>query len=437
MSARDRTLISDWEARLHANALASQVLSTLNERKFEVERCALDGLQRENAQFSRAGTPQFREEALGHCNAILELMLAIAESRTSSLGSEPFRFVETHAKRRARQRFPLAGSLNAYRLAHRGYWEVMRSSVADADAPESEKTDCLMILSEFLLEFFDRISGIMTDAYFAEEKSLTARGARAQAALIEDLMHGRQPGDLEAQALCERAGIRDGATLAVVIGRVRHPGKGQAINHRPQAERLPAFLRGVLIPPDFPGLIDARKDEVIAIVAGDSDVSIRAAQALRTTPSGMSAGWSIGVSLDALEIRALPQACQEAERAVEFTGAHRTVMHFGEIDLMEFLVRRPDAAAQRLIPTWAGRLKEADGSKSGALSRTIRQFAACDLNVKRTARDLNLHTNTVYFRLNHVRKLTGIDPRSYLGLSLLLTTLQMLNADEKSDARRQ
>jgi sugar diacid utilization regulator len=140
--------------------------------------------------------------------------------------------------------------------------------------------------------------------------------------------------------------------------------------------------------------------------------------------------------MDTSEIRTLPLACQEAERAVEFTCTDRPVMHFGEIDLMEFLVRRPDAAAQRLIPTWAGRLKEADGSKSGALSRTIRQFAACDLNVKRTARDLNLHTNTVYFRLNHVRKLTGIDPRSYLGLSLLLTTLQMINTDAKADAHR-
>jgi sugar diacid utilization regulator len=140
--------------------------------------------------------------------------------------------------------------------------------------------------------------------------------------------------------------------------------------------------------------------------------------------------------MDASEISALPQAAEEAERAAEFAGSDRPVMHFGDIELMEFLVRRPDAAAQRLIPTWAGRLKQADGSKSGALSRTIRQFAACDLNVKRTARDLNLHTNTVYFRLNHVRKLTGIDPRSYLGLSLLLTTLQMLDVDPQADARQ-
>ena len=134
MSGRAETLIRDWETRLHANALASQILATLNERKSEVQRCALDGLARENPQFERATTKQFREEAVGHCDTILQTMLAIATGRAAALGPDPFRFVEIHAVRRARQQFPLAGSLNAYRLAHKGYWEVMRNSVANASS---------------------------------------------------------------------------------------------------------------------------------------------------------------------------------------------------------------------------------------------------------------------------------------------------------------
>ena len=81
--ARADTLIRDWETRLHANALASKILGTLNARKSEVERCALDGLQRENPQFERAASPQFRAEALGHCNDILKSMLAIASGSGS------------------------------------------------------------------------------------------------------------------------------------------------------------------------------------------------------------------------------------------------------------------------------------------------------------------------------------------------------------------
>jgi hypothetical protein len=102
MSERDHTLITDWEARLRANALALRILLALNDRKSELQRCALDGLQRENPQFARAASPEFRKEAIGHCDAIIELMLAIAQARAAQLGPEPFDFVRAHGRRRAR-----------------------------------------------------------------------------------------------------------------------------------------------------------------------------------------------------------------------------------------------------------------------------------------------------------------------------------------------
>jgi sugar diacid utilization regulator len=427
MSQRDQALIADWESRLLADALAVRILGKLNERKAEVERCALDGLQRENAQFERAASPQFRAEALGHCNDILKSMLAIASGAARALGDDPFHFVVSHAVRRARQQFPLAGSLNAYRLAHKGYWEVMRNSVLAAPAAEGDKTDCLMLLSEFLLEFFDRISGIMTDAYIAEEKRMIARRTRAHVALIEDLLHGRQPGDLASQDLCERMGIGSGATIAIVIARIGSASNGGLIDRAAELERLSDIFRKALAPQEFGHLIDIRNDEVLAIVASGAEAAKQAAKAFceATEQPGRSA--RVGISLDAREISALPQAYQEAERAVEFATKTRPIMNFAEIDLMEFLVRRPDRAARRLIPDWANRLVDADSGKQGELSRTISHFADCNFNVKRTARRLNLHTNTVYFRLNRIRELTGIDPRSYSGLSLLLTTLRMLD----------
>jgi hypothetical protein len=430
MSRRAETLIRDWEARLHANELAAQILGTLEARKSEVQRGALDGLQRESPEFERATSKQFREQALGHCNDILQLMLAIAEGRAAALGPDPFHFVQSHAVRRARQQFPLAGSLNSYRLAHKGYWEVMRNSVADSDAAESEKTGCMMILSEFLLEFFDRISGVMTDGYIAEEKLMIARRTRAHVALIEDLLHGRQPGDLEAQALCERCGIRSGASVVVAIARLKHRGNGAAFDRAAELERLSDFFHAALAWSGFEKLIDVREDEALAIIAGGAETAKRVLAAFGAAAerkAGLSPWAGIGISLDASEISALPQAYQEAERAVEFTHSARPIMHFADIDLMEFLVRRPDAAALRLIPDWAGRFMDIDSDRSGELTRTISQFADCNFNVKRTARLLDLHTNTVYFRLNRIRELTGIDPRSYAGLSLLLTTVRMLS----------
>jgi len=297
-----------------------------------------------------------------------------------------------------------------------------------------------MMLSEFLLEFFDLISGALTDAYIAEEKHLLAQRTRVHVSLVEDLMHGRQPGDLATQGLAERCGITPGVRIAVAIARLLHPGNDATIDRETELRRLAQNLDRILSSYRFGKLVDMRNGEVLAIVVGATDTARGVAETLRKNAAELATDLSvaigIGVSLDATEISALPQSYQDAERAVEFAQVERPVMHFADIDLLELLTHRPDAAALRLIPDWAVRLKEADVGKAGALSRTIHAFADCNFNVKQTARRLDLHANTVYFRLNRISKLTGVDPRSYSGISLLLTTLRLVDAEARGSISR-
>ena len=111
--------------------------------------------------------------------------------------------------------------------------------------------------------------------------------------------------------------------------------------------------------------------------------------------------------------------------ALEFTGGNRTLRHFADIDLAEFVIHGADTAALRLIPNW---VREAHASGTEAyLTRTIRAFADCSLNVKETARRLGVHTNTIYFRLNRIKERTGADPRTFYGTSTLLTALRLLD----------
>jgi sugar diacid utilization regulator len=388
-------------------------------------------LQRENPAFQRSVSEQFRSEAVGHCHEISQLMFAIASGRSNAPGGDPFGFVRLHGVRRARQRFPLAGSLNAYRLAHKGYWTVMREAVVRFAGDEREVNACSKMMSEFLLEFFDAVSGSLTDAYLAEEARLIAQRTRARLALIDDLMHGRQPGDLEARELCERSGIRSGTPMAVALIRPFGPASGDRAERDGALHRLSEAIQESLSQSGFGTLVDRRDGAVLAIAAAASDTARSMAKVLHASVSERQNKASfpvgVGIGLDVTEIAAVPQAYQEAERAIEFAEPGRPVVHFADVDLVELLLRRPDAAALRLVPEWASRLREAD-AKSGELSRTIHAFADCDLNVKRTARLLNLHTNTVYFRLNRVTKLTGVDPRSFSGASLLLTALRLHDA---------
>jgi hypothetical protein len=441
MSERAAALVRNWGTRLQENALAARVLVAVHERESDIQRSTFDGLQRENPAFERATSEQFRNEAAGHCHEIGHVMFAIASGRAAGLGADPFGFVRLHGVRRARQRFPLAGSLNAYRLAHKGYWTVMSESVIHFAADEREVNACSMLLSEFLLEFFDVVSGTLTDGYLSEEAQLIAQRARARVALTDDLMHGRQPGDLEARELCERSGIRPGMHIAVALIRPFESAIDAVAERDGALHRLSEAVEQALSQRGLGALVDRRDGAAVVIAAGTSETARPLASVLRASVDGRQDGTrfpvAAGIGLDVTEFAAVPQAYQEAERAIEFAEPRRPVVHFADVDLVELLRRRPDAAALRLVPEWAGRLRQAD-AKSGDLLRTIHAFADCDLNVKRTARSLKLHTNTVYFRLNRVMKLTGVDPRSFSGASLLLTALQLHDAkvNGSGDGRR-
>ena len=430
MSERVAALIRNWSARPRDQALMTRILAAVHERENDVQLCALDGLQRENPAFARAAGEQFRSEAIGHCNDIGKAIFAVGTGNAATLGNDPFSFVRIHAVRRARQQFPLAGSLNAYRLAHKGYWTVMRETVLRIAANDQEINACSMALSEFLLEFFDVISGIMSDAYLEEEKCILGRRLRARVVLIEDLLHGRHTGDLEARDLGERCGFRSGMRIAVAIVRPLNAPKDSA-EQEASLRHLSEKVESALSSHGLGVVVDCRNGAVLAIVAAENNCTRTVAAALRVSlakrRNDKASSVAVGIGSEVTEIAAIPQTYQEAERAVEFAEPRQQIVHFGEIDLVELLLRRPDTTALRLIPEWAGRLREADGKKSGDLVRTIRAFAHCDLNVKRTARSLKLHTNTIYFRLNRIKKLTGVNPRSFSGTSLLLAALQLLD----------
>jgi sugar diacid utilization regulator len=217
------------------------------------------------------------------------------------------------------------------------------------------------------------------------------------------------------------------------LARVARPiqsANGKQVDLETALRSLARVIDQALRPSMFGKLIDIRNDEIIAIICSDSETAHGVVEALRRHGIGErkadAFAAAVGVSLDVTQIARLPDALGEARAALGFADATQPIMHFAEIRLPEFLIRLADNAAVRLIPDWAHRLSDPADDRSGELQRTIRAFADCSLNVKQTAVRLGLHTNTVYFRLNQITELTGIDPRTYSGTSLLLTVLRLL-----------
>jgi hypothetical protein len=224
--------------------------------------------------------------------------------------------------------------------------------------------------------------------------------------------------------------------MAVAVARPFQSGNGTQIDLEVTLRSFVRLVQQVLPAAVYGKLADIRNGEVTAIVSSDANSGRGFLKMLRRhgfgrrTANGLAVG--IGVSRDTTEVPRLPGCLEEARLACEFASASQPFMHFGDIDLPEFLIQRADKTALRLIPEWTRYLVPAGGGQSVELSRTIRAFADCSLNVKQTARRLNVHTNTVYFRLNRINKLTGVDPRTFSGASLLLTALRLLELHTRS-----
>jgi PucR C-terminal helix-turn-helix domain/GGDEF-like domain len=339
--------------------------------------------------------------------------------------------VRTHAEWRFRHNVPLVASLHAYRLAHKTYWSMTRKAVLKR-AVRDEAVASLTTLCDFWLELFDMVGSALTEAHAVEEKLVNTHSAHLHVALVEGLLSGVVPTDAEAQRVCALCGIRQGEHMAVFVARLISMEETQ-VDFEVKLRSLARLVERSLPSSVFGKLVDIRNSEVTGVISSDSDTAVRALKALRrmgvkkNTANEVAA--AVGISLDATDIVRLPQAHEEARMALNFANKAQPVMQFRDIELSEFLIRGADRAAYRLIPGWARHFSDPGDERTRDLLRTIRAFADASLNVKQAARLLGVHTNTVYFRLNRITKLTGVDPRTYSGTSILITALRLLECN--------
>jgi PucR C-terminal helix-turn-helix domain/GGDEF-like domain len=432
--ARAQALIRQWSERFRRDRVATETVLALHDQADAIWRHAFALLQRESPEYRSSVDAEFAHESKQHCNALLHMIVAIAAGKVKPSEADPFDFVRTHAIWRARRQVPLIASLHAYRLAHRTYAEITRDALL-----RHRQTDAvphsLALLSDFWIQFFDHVGTVLTEAHEIEDGVAVVRANRRYAGLIGDLLRGVAPGDAEAQRISALCGIREGAPLAIAIASAHRGGNGVRADTEVALRSFVRMIEQILPAAAFGRLIDLRGSEVTIIACGETDTARRLSQALRQNGfarrSANGHGVRVGISSDVTEIAQLPRAAEEARAALDFAGDAKPVMHFADIELPEFLVRRADRVAFRLIPSWASRLHPTDADQSRELARTIQTFADCSFNVKKTARRLRIHTNTVYFRLNRIKAFTGIDPRTFSGTSLLLTALRLRDAGQE------
>lgn len=401
------------------------LLDRLELRESEVASAMRRVVLAEVPEYPASGEPDLLAEVQRHALEHVRVFIASARRGRPPEDAE-LGFVRERAVQRERGGMPLAALLHAYRLGMREVWGALAQLAAQENAPPQT----LMELTTVAMAYTDAISLAVTDAYTRVAQRRRGDIERERRDLLEDLLAGRDV-DLRAEDL----GINLRLPLAVVVAGLpptSAPRSGAAVpgpsgarqedtlEHETLRRAARAIESQAANAPRaaFVVLHHGRAVAVAPIGRGGiADLRNRVARALSALARAGHDGLAAGISLPVTALADVGRGHVEATSALSHAPVG-TVVALSELRLLDYLIEHADHTARRIVPEWASAL-------SPDLIATLRTFAAMDLNVARTAPALNVHPNTVRYRLDRIQTRTGRDPRHFLDLIDLLTAIAL------------
>jgi hypothetical protein len=288
----------------------------------------------------------------------------------------------------------LESLLAAYRLGARVAWR--RAAVAAHDAGHDAET--LALLAEAIFAYIDELSAASAEGYASEQSASVHETERRRGVLLALLVQ-HPPAD---PAAVEQAARAAGWALPERVAALAWEADGSRVSHLP-----PDALRGreeetpvaVIPDPDAPG----RPAQLAAATAGVS-------AALGPAVSWRDAGRSLRRARQALDLGA--RGLLDTEPLVHADEHLAALLLHAEPELVAEL------AARRLAPLLA-----LPGRSPERLAATLRAWLDHQGNVPAVARALDVHPQTVRYRMRHVRDLFGDaldDPGARFELALAL-----------------
>jgi hypothetical protein len=300
--------------------------------------------------------------------------------------------------RRADQGFPVSSLLQAFVLGYRELWNQL---VLESQHERPEVREKHLSGAATVWEWVHEITDAVGTAYHERIRKTSALASAMRERLFEALLAGSTDED-EIRAIATSLGFdadRDFRALAAAHTST-DPGLPDHITNqlRPAKGRQEAVQRGDVIL-----LLDQHgaPEQLVAILQATIG---QPAIGIGTSRTGLpGAGLSIGDAQRALAV------ALRTGGVVDFDhGWHAATIIAAEHRLVELL--RPGIEQARTSPD---------------LALTIRAFADSGFSMSKAARVLNVHTNTVTYRLARWAELTSWDPRTHDGLLRSISALDL------------
>ncbi len=212
-------------------------------------------------------------------------------------------------------------------------------------------------------------------------------------------------------------------------------------NKHPSNRRLETLVNGLISGHQSPLLSQLRENELRLFFANDSSTPVQAARQFaeeihaevkREYPDAHVA---IGIGSAVSRVGEWRVSYREAHQAADI--AHRlrseTPMFIGDLGIYTFLAHPDYREDLRVLrDNTIGSLIEYEERQRADLLVTLEAFFQCHGNHTQTAEVLSVHRNTLFYRMNRIAEITGLDlnrPDVRLAVHLALKIHRLLTAD--------
>lgn len=374
--------------------------------------------------FSSSANPEVLPELQQHLEELVSEICRLL----SGAGSGELAFVRGYAHRRAQQRFPLEALLHTYRCSHRIISSWIRDAALTVADSSAQVRRVVAAAADFAIEFTDFISTVATSEYVAHTRLLAEAEGDRRTELLNTLLSGYDESDSRTAQLLRRSGyLEQRQSFCVVVARSVDP---REMENAARAQRMAESVGQVLRDTPLRSLIGIRDSLVTIVISGRRRLSgWTAAQSLlaeRVYPQLSQVGPAalIGLSNDAPSTAHIRRALNEARLALDFATVSKRVMPYSRIPFRQMIIRHARNNIRSALPAWLEDFQAADRKARGSLSKTLYAYADANMNALQTGKDLSVHPNTIYSRMQRIARLTGKNALGYHDLTELLLAIE-------------
>jgi vacuolar-type H+-ATPase subunit E/Vma4 len=412
--------------RPEANAALAGVAARVRDRRESLARQFVDRLLDEVVDY-RFADDEHQMDVYAFTLANIDALLDDLETG-NGISEDEFERVRRAAARRAHE-VPVEALNRAWRLFGQTAWAAVLEAVR-ADNPD-DSTAALEAAAR-LLRHVDAATTAGIQAYLDELQNPLSDLGLLRRDLLEPLVSGGgDPEQIRRRAQSLNVRLADAYVVVVMrdaqsklLDHVDQPAEGYVA-----LRRIVEGARMHLRPAEGSLLVGVRESEVVAAYPVESreGVELVRRECEELSVGLVGAGIDIGISgwhAGAGAIAAGYAEGREAERLAEATGVSGQghALTFDEV-LIDHIVRSSPAIERALSETLRP-LIEYDLARNTNLVGTLRAFVDAGFNITKSAAELNAHPNTVAYRLQRIKQLTGRDIHDLNDLLVLVLSLK-------------